>query len=158
MAKSITFNVETKEEFFIDGDENRVIKLDTHDINLVNRLTDAIPKMQALDKRWSALTEAANVLQETEDIEDTLEDVNKFSETLKGIEKEIRTILDETFDSPGMSDTILGDSSAFSPVNGKFKYEQIIDVLVGLYESDIKKEADKFNRTKVKKKTAKYIR
>lgn len=158
MAKSITFNVETKEEFFIDGDENRVIKLDTHDINLVNRLTDAIPKMQALDKRWSALTEAAGVLQESEDIEDTLEDVNKFSETLKSIEREIRDILDEAFDSPGMSDTVLGEASAFSPVNGKFKYEQIIDVLVGLYEEDIKKEADKFNRTKVKKKTAKYIK
>lgn len=158
MAKNITFNVETREKFFIDGDENKVIELDVNDVNLVNRLTDAIPKMQELDKRWTALNEAANAIKNGEDVEENLEEVTKFSSTFKSIETEIRNILDDAFDSPGMSDTILGATSAFSPVNGKFKYEQIIDVLVGLYETNIKKEAEKFNRTKVKKKTAKYIK
>lgn len=158
MAKNITFNVETREQFMIDGDENRVIELDIHDINLVNRLTDAIPKMQSLEKRWNALQEASNALDETKEVEESLEDVNKFSSTFKGIEAEMRTILDDTFDSPGMSDTILGGTSAFSPINGKFKYEQIIDVLVRLYEANIRKEAEKFNREKVKNKTAKYRR
>lgn len=158
MAKSITFNVETREKFLIDGDENRVIELDVNDVNLVNRLTDAIPKMQSLDKRWTALNQAADAMKVDGDVAENLEEVNKFSATFKSIETEIREILDEAFDSPGMSDTILGTTSAFSPVNGKFKYEQIIDVLVGLYEKNIKKEAGKFNREKVKNKTAKYIK
>ncbi len=158
MAKSITFKVETREKFFIDGDENRAIELDINDVNLVNRLTDAIPKMQALDKRWSELNVAANAMKTGDNVEENLEEINKFSSTFKSIETEIRAILDDTFDSPGMSDTILGTTSAFSPVNGKFKYEQIIDVLVGLYENSIKREAEKFNRTKVRNKTAKYIK
>lgn len=158
MAKNITFEVNTREKFFVDGDENRVIELDVNDVNLVNRLTDAVPKMKELDKRWTELNKSANAIQIGEDVAENLEEVNNFSATFKSIETEIRTILDDTFDSPGMSDTILGTTSAFSPANGKFKYEQIIDVLVGLYETNIKKEAEKFNRTKVKKKTAKYIK
>lgn len=158
MAKNITFEVNTREKFFVDGDENRVIELDVNDVNLVNRLTDAVPKMQELDKRWTELNKSAEAIQIGEDVAENLEEVNNFSATFKSIETEIRKILDDAFDSPGMSDTILGTTSAFSPVNGKFKYEQIIDVLVGLYETNIKKEAEKFNRTKVKKKTAKYIK
>lgn len=157
MAKSITFDVKTREQFLVDGDESKVIELDINDVNLVNRLTDAIPKMQELDKRWTALNQEVSIDPDNA-VEENLEEVNKFSSNFKAIESEIRDILDEVFDSAGMSDTILGTTSAFSPVNGKFKYEQIIDVLVRLYEKNIQKEAEKFNRAKVKKKTAKYIK
>lgn len=160
MAKSITFDVKTREQFFVDGDENRVIELDINDVNIVNRLSDAIPKMKELDKRWNALMEKSEQLNESgeELSEDTLSDTVAFADEFKAIEKEIRAFLDEAFDSPGMADTILGSSSAFSPVNGKFKYEQIIDVLSTLYEDKLTAEIKKFNRDKVRSKTQRYIK
>ena len=73
------------------------------------------------------------------------------------METEIRSIIDNVFDAE-IADKLLGNSSAFSPVNGKFKYEHIIECMLKCYEQQIQDEAPKFNARKVQKYTNKYIR
>lgn len=151
--KNINFNLDTRESFTIDGDENRVIKLDVHDTGVVTRLTDALSAMRDTQSSWSRLNE---ISQRGEDM--TVEEINEFSEEYKAIEAEMRGHLDKAFDCPGMCDTILGTSSIFSSVNGVVKYEQIIDAIIGVYEDSIKEETKKLNKRKVAKKTEKYVK
>ena len=152
--KSVNFNLDTREEFCVDGDESRVFRLDIHDINLVSRLSAALPKMKDLENRWQELGEKSGNL-DADNI--TEEEVTAVTDEYGELETDMRHIVDEAVDSDGLSNTILGTTCAFSPVNGRFKYEQIIDVLVGLYEKNIEEEAKKFNRQKVNAKTKKFI-
>ena len=155
--KTVNFNLDTREEFCVDGDETRIIRLDIHDINLVSRFSDSIPRIKQIETKWAELNENSTGIKEDADSVD-LNEITSFTDAYAEIEKEIRNIVDTIFDSAGMCDTILGNVSAFSPINGRFKYEQIIDVLTSLYEDSISAEAKKFNRKKVNEKTKKYIR
>ena len=156
--QNINLNISTRKRFTIDGDLNRVIELDVNDLNLVTRLSDSIKQMDELKVEWEKLEKMAD--EPTEDESDTalLRTVDDFSNQFTLIEKRMREIIDFIFDSAGLCDTVLGASSIFSPVNGKYKYEQIIDVLTGLYESTIEKEAKKVNSRKVESRTSKYTK
>lgn len=151
--KNINLNLDTRESFTIDGDPNRVIKLDIHDTNVVTRLTDALEAMRITQSNWSKLQELTENGEEM-----TSEEIKEFSEEFKAIEAEMRKHLDTAFDCEGMCDTILGTSSIFSSVNGVLKYEQIIDSIITVYEDSIKVETAKLNRRKVAKKTEKYVK
>ena len=145
--------MDSREEFTIDGDENKVIRLDVHDPNVVNRLTEALEEMKKTQSSWSQLNDIA-----TKGEELTVEEMTEFSKQFKSVEAEMRSHIDYAFDCPGMCDTILGNSSIFSSVNGVLKYEQIIDAITSVYEDSIKKETDKLNRRKITKKTEKYVK
>ena len=151
--KNINFNLDTRESFTIDGDENRVIKLDIHDTNVVTRLTDALEMMQKTQSSWTHLNDITKNGQDM-----TVEEMNEFSQEYKDIENKMRSHIDYAFDCPGMCDTILGTTSIFSSVNGILKYEQIIDTITSVYEESIKKETEKLNKRKVAKKTEKYVK
>lgn len=160
---NINLNISTRKKFTIDGDATRVIELDIHDLALVTRLSDSLQRMDALTAEWEKLGNMVgnSTVDDVED--DTAVDViikesKDFSDQFNLIETEMRNIIEFIFDCDGMCKTILGNSSVFSPVNGKYKYEQIIDVLTGLYEDSIEKEAKKINARKVEAKTSKYIK
>lgn len=148
-ASNINFNFNKKKTFTIDGDENKLIELDTSDVGVITRLNDSIAKIKELEKKQEKLTE----LSKQEDDIAAFDFTRLFAE----VESDMRGIIDHIFDSP-VADTILGTSSVFSPVNGKYKFEQIIDVLLGLYEADIKKETAKINRAHIGKHTDKYVK
>jgi hypothetical protein len=161
---NINLNVNTRRKFTIDGDRDKVIYLDVNDIGLVTRLSDSIKKMDELKEEWDKL-EAVSVTDDKQvsDNEDEmdealLKEVTDFSEQFTAVEKKMRDIVDFIFDCEGLCQTVVGSSSIFSPVNGVYKFEQIIDVLTGLYEDSIEKEAKKLNARKVEQKTSKYIR
>lgn len=157
--QNINLNISTRKRFTIDGDLNKVIELDVNDLNLVTRLSDSIKKMDSLKSEWEKLEHIAdNTTTEGEDEEALLRGVDDFSNQFSLIESQMRGIIDFIFDSEGLSDTILGASSIFSPAGGKYKYEQIIDVLTGLYENAIEKEAKKINARKVEVRTSKYTK
>ena len=160
---NINLNISTRKKFTIDGDATRIIELDVHDLALVTRLSDSIKRMDALTAEWEKLGKIVET-SSVEDIEDDIavdaivKEAEDFSAQFNKVENEMRDIIEFIFDCDGMCATILGNSSIFSPVNGKYKYEQIIDVLTGLYEDSIEKEAKKINTRKVEAKTSKYIK
>ena len=163
---NINLNITTRKKFTIDNDKSRVIELDTHDLALVNRLSESIKRMDALKDDWEKLEKTTSASEDVElsvelsdDVDDTLlKEVTDFSDQFAIIEAKMRDIVDYIFDCPGLCQTIVGNASIFSPVNGAYKFEQIIDVLTGLYEDSIEKEAKKINKQKVEAKTSKYIR
>lgn len=158
---NINLNINTKQKFTIDGDRRRVVELDTHDLALVNRLSESIKKMNALKDEWEKLGDLSSEpeeLTEGEVDEALLKEVADFSDQFAIIEAKMRSIVDYIFDCEGLCQTVLGGASIFSPVNGTYKFEQIIDVFTGLYEDTIEAEAKKINKRTVEAKTSKYIR
>lgn len=160
---NINLNINTKQKFTIDGDRRRVVELDTHDLALVNRLSESIKKMNALKDEWEKLGNLSEVSENVEVAEDEvdealLKEVADFSDQFAVVEAKMRSIIDYIFDCEGLCQTVLGGASIFSPVNGAYKFEQIIDVFTGLYEDTIEAEAKKINKRTVEAKTSKYIR
>ena len=160
---NINLNITIRKKFTIDGDRSRVIELDTHDLALVTRLTESVRRMDTLKEDWEKLEKLADtptdkLTDDAEIDEATLKETMDFSDQFALVEAKMRDIVDYIFDCPGLCQTVVGNASVFSPINGMYKFEQIIDVLTGLYEESIEKEAKKINKRKVEAKTSKYIR
>ena len=157
-VKDINLDLDTRERFSINGDATKIVVLDTKDLNIVSRLSGAVKKIAELQKKWDDLSKQADDIISEDDSKLTLDKVSAFNESFDNLEHEMREVVDGIFDSPGMCDTILEDSSIFSLKDGKFKYDIIIDKFTNLYEVSIKQEVDKIDRKKVATKTSKYIR
>ena len=158
--RNINLDVDTRQKFSINGDPNKVIELDTRDINIVNRYKESIDKMKSMQDDYARLNTISKEMSEISDgenaEEETLEKVTEFTDKMKELERAMRDVIDYIFDTK-MCDTICGNSSIFSPVNGKcVKFEQILDTFANLYEKDIKSDMAKINKEKIKKRTTKY--
>ena len=143
MAKNnivdIDLSVTKKKEFRIDKDDNRIIELNTSDMNILGRLQECYPKLDKLGVK--AMTISDSGLEETVTI-------------LKEIDSEMRKYVDFIFDSP-VADICAPDGSMFDMFNGEFRFEHILNVLIGLYENNLDKEY-KLMSKKIKKHTDKY--
>lgn len=138
-----------RKTFRIDGDYDRQLSLDISDINVIVRLEEAYPKMK------QAANDAADKiagLSESSD-ENALSDMAK---VLKGIDKDMRAQIDYVFDS-NVSEVCAPTGTMYDPYNGQFRFEHIIDVLSGLYATNLSKEFAKM-KANVNKHTAKYTK
>ena len=137
----------TKQKFMINGDENRVLELDVSDLNIVQRYNEMIQKLNQLEEKVIALTSSKK---DGED--DTMEKVNLFIE----IDTEMRECIDFIFDS-NVCEVCAPKGSMYDPINGKLRYEVLIDILIALYEGNLKKELKKMEKN-VAKHSAKYTK
>ena len=158
LAGNIDLGYSTKKKrFSVGGDVNNVVELDTSDLGVANRLSRSMKDFKDIENKWNALNESADTIINTDDLDAAMTSTEDFSNQFEELEKQVRKIIDEVFDSD-VADKCLGNSSAFSPVNGYFKYEHIITALLNCYEQQIKDEAPKFNARKINKYTNKYIK
>lgn len=133
-----------KKRFRIDGDNDRILELNTSDLSVINRLEPTYKRLNELMKKAVALESSEN-----EEIE-----LAELSEILKSVDKEMRSLIDELFDAP-VSEVCAPFGTMYDPFNGTFRFEHIINVILGLYEQNMKKEFDKI-KTRVSKHTKKY--
>ena len=138
----IDLSVTRKKRFRIDGDDNRVIELNTSDMTILNRLDEA-------DRQLRELADKANF--ELADVEDENRDIVK---ELLATDKQMREIIDYLFDAP-VSDVCAPDGSMYDPFNGKYRFEHIMEALFVQYENNIAEEIQKM-RKNVQKHTSKY--
>lgn len=138
----IDLSVTRKKRFRIDGDDNRVIELNTSDMTILNRLDEA-------DRQLRELADKANF--ELADVEDENRDIVK---ELLATDKQMREIIDYLFDAP-VSDVCAPDGSMYDPFNGKYRFEHIMEALFVQYENNIAEEIKKM-RKNVQKHTSKY--
>ena len=138
----IDLSVTRKKRFRIDGDDNRVIELNTSDMTILNRLDEA-------DRQLRELADKANF--ELADVEDENRDIVK---ELLATDKQMREIIDYLFDAP-VSDVCAPDGSMYDPFNGKYRFEHIMEALFLQYENNIAEEIKKM-RKNVQKHTSKY--
>lgn len=165
MAEEIrNISLSHKKSFSIDGDINRIIQIDTSDLNVTVRLEEVYPDLlklaiEATDKLASVKStksedpEDENEETEVEEIKSPLSD---YSEILKDIDKQMREKVDYLFDSP-VSDICLPTGNMYSVVGGEFNFERVVDALITLYANDISTEFKKM-QDRVKKHTDKYTK
>lgn len=137
----IDLSVTEKKKFRIDGDNDRIIELNTSDMNIVSRLEETYQKLNDLaEKAMTQLNDDA-----------TLSDM---ANVLKEIDNSMKELLDFVFDSD-VSKICAPDGNMFDLFNGQFRFEHIIEVLSGLYENNFNSEFKKMEN-RIKEKTAKY--
>lgn len=146
----IDLSVTKKKEFRIDGDNNRILKLNTSDLGTVVRLQKLYPQLVELG------TKAVEKLDLDNDELTVDEMIAQASDAVKEIDEEMRRLMDELFDA-NVSETCAPSGTMFDPINGKFRFEHIIDVLSGLYESNMQSEIKK-TASRIAKHTDKYTK
>lgn len=139
-----------KKRFRINGDDNKILELNTSDLNIASRFSEAYPALIECEKQVTELQESAN-----EDT-DELDSISMFSEKLKGIDTKMKELMDFIFDS-NVSEICAGNGSMYDPLDGYMRYEVIIDRLSDLYTDNLGKEMKKV-QNRMKTHTAKYTK
>lgn len=142
--QNIDLSVFRKKQFTIDGDENRILELDTSDLNIIKRIKEFYPKLEQLKEK-------------VQNIPDFKEDqIIDMAEFLDEIDSEMRVAVDTIFDS-NVCEVCVPNGSMYDPINGRLRYEILIDVLGKLYDENLSAEIKKVNK-RVEKHTAKYVK
>ena len=153
MAEEIrNISLSHKKSFSIDGDINRIIQIDTSDLNVTVRLEEVYPEL--LNLAIEATDKLAGVKKPEEDEEEEKSPLADYSTILKDIDKKMREKVDYIFDS-AVSDTCLPTGNMYSIVCGEFNFERVVDALITLYAEDIATEFKQM-QSRVKKHTEKY--
>ena len=125
-----------------DGDEMRDLYLNLSDLNIITRYKEKLEDLKKLQKDALAATSNDD------------KDILKLADSLKDIDTKIRDIVDYIFDS-NVSEICAPYGSMYDVVNGKCRFECIIESLSTLYENNIIEET-KNMENRVKKHTEKY--
>lgn len=149
----LDLSVTKKKKFRFDRDDNRIVEINTSDMNLMQRVNTAYPKLQALQEKSTKLTDGI----ETDGTEaDTMTTISTMAERLNAIDLEMRELLDYMFDAP-VSAAAAPSGSMYDPFEGSFRYEHIIAIVMKQYEDNLQSEFKKMEK-QLKKHTDKYTR
>ena len=147
-------SLSSKKSFRIDGDNNRIIYLDTSDMNILVRLEETYPEIQKLAVEAADKIVKSKVSEDEEGDGETKSSLNDITEILKEIDSKMRAKLNYIFASD-VADTCEPTGNMYDPVGGEFRFEHIIEVLTTLYANNITAEFNKMQE-RVKKHTEKY--
>ena len=150
----INFDIIRKKRYRIDGDDSRILELNTSDLNILARLKETYPKL--VDLANNAFKDLPEV--DTSDNYDfaTDEATANVIDTLKDADIKMRELVDYIFDAP-VSSVCAPSGSMYDPINGGFRFEHIIDTLAALYETNISSEMGAIAK-RVRKHTDKYVK
>ena len=151
----LDLSITKKKKFRFDKDDNRIVEVNTSDMNLMQRVSVAYPKLQKLQENASKLTEGLD-LDETDSEASAMHDISTMAERLSAVDAEMRELLDYMFDAP-VSAAAAPNGSMYDPFNGSFRYEHIIAIMMKQYEDNLQSEFKKMER-QMKAHTDKYTR
>lgn len=134
-----------KTKIRIDGDDNRIIELDTTDMTVLKRLQDIYPRLNELGIKGFEIDDGDEYSEEA---------LKAMTTALDAIDKEMRELVDYIFNSK-IADVCVPEGAMYNMQNGEFKFERILDVLFGLYAEDIQKEFGLMS-DRMKERTSKY--
>lgn len=136
----------------INGDDNKIIELNTSDLNVITRLEDSYNKLT------DTMNEVAKLLSEMPDGEEDVSGarMSEISAMLKKLDNSMREEVDYIFNAP-VSAACCDKGSMYDPYEGEFMYEHIIEAILSLYERNLEKEFGKI-RKRVSAKTSKYTK
>lgn len=152
-AGNIDLSPIRKKRFTINGDENSVVELNTSDFSIINRMSEALPKLEDISKKMSSLNEG---ISEDKDEDSLVTDLEIMANNIKSANDDIKGLIDYIFDS-NVCGVCCPSGSMLDIIDGQFRYEFIIEALMGLYEETIKKETKKL-QTRMAKHTDKYTK
>lgn len=138
----------TKKQFTINGDENRILELDVTDLNVIQRYNEAMPKLKALEEKLRKLP----LVNDDDEVDEMALKINTFAEVDKGM----REFIDFIFDS-NVCEVCAPHGSMYDPIKGRMRYEILLDIIIGLYEDSLQKELQKLEKN-VSKHSSKYTK
>ena len=148
----LDLGVTRKKRFRIDGDDNRILELNTSDMGILQRISEVYPKLNALQEKAGHLMDGLST--DGEDTKTVMQGVSTMAERLREVDTEMRALLDQMFGAP-VSELTAPDGSMYDPFNGSFRFEHIINVLMAQYEKNLQSEFKKMEN-QLKKHTDKY--
>lgn len=131
----------------INGDDNKILLLNTSDLNISYRLSEAYPKLKALEEEFKNIPDSKN---------ENIEELTDIASKLKNIDDKMREQMDYIFDS-NVSEVCCDGGSMYDPINGYARYELIFDSLSSLYAESLKNEKKRIEN-RIKQHTSKYIK
>lgn len=138
-----------KKRFRINGDNDKILELNTSDTTIIKRIPEAQKKLDKLaDEAKSFTKEELN--------DNSAEGLEKLSDKLDKIDSKMREVIDDLFKAP-VSEVCADDGSMYDLFEGQLRFEYIIDKIIGLYEDNISNEYSKL-RSRIQKHTSKYIK
>ena len=130
--KSITFD-EGYEEYMVNGDPEKVIKLRIADPNLLDRVKVAMEEIGKLGEKY------------------------KGADDLVNFDKEFRTIINKAFDTD-ICTPAFGDSNVMSVTSsGEFLFNVFFNSFFPQLEADIKEKVGKVNAGELRPEVKKYL-
>lgn len=131
----VDLSVIERKRFRINGDNSKILLLNTSDLRVGARMQEAYEKLNNLmDDVVNRLGEVPDEAGEAS--EEQTADVFK---ALDEIDKEMREQVDYVFDS-NVSEICASDGSMWDPLDGAFRYEHIMEAISGLYENNLSQE------------------
>ena len=146
--QDIDLSATKKKRFRINGDNAKILELNTSDLNIATRLS------KSYEKLTKYMDEVGVALQDVTDDELTEEQQKAVEEQLERIDTKMKEEMDYIFDAP-VSKVCCDGGSMYDPFEGMFRFEHIIDALTKLYENNLNAEFSKMKR-RISAKTAKY--
>ncbi len=122
-------------EYSINGDESRILRINTSDMNIITRMNKAEKELQKIADKCNSAT-ADNAI-----------------ETLSYLDNEVRKQINYVFDGD-VSDIIFGNTNCISIAGGKPIFENFLEAVLPIIKEDISTEQKKIER-KVSKYTSK---
>lgn len=147
----LDLSITKKKKFRFDKDDERIVEINTSDMNLMQRVSEAYPKLQELQNKASKLTEGLDL-----ETDGAIDGIATMAERLSAVDAEMREMLDFMFDAP-VSKAAAPSGSMYDPFNGSFRYEHIIALVMKQYEDNLQSEFSKMEK-QLKKHTDKYTR
>lgn len=145
--KSLKFGIPKRKRFSIDGDPERFIEIDTGDTGIVTRWNEIEPWFVDVSKRLEAVE---NIGPDSDKSNEIIGDIAK-------LDKELREKLNMLFDADVCTPIAGEHGSLIRTVDGEPLFYLILDILVPLYEADIKVEVAK-SQKRIAKHTDKYVK
>lgn len=152
----LDLSVTKKKRFRFDKDNNRIIELNTSDMNIMARISDSYPKLRAQQEKATTLLQDIEIDEENMSDSDIEKDMATVAERLKAIDKDMRELIDFMFNAP-VSEAAAPDGSMYDPYEGSFRFEYIITLLIQQYENNLQAEFTKMSKN-MEKHTSKYTK
>ena len=138
--QNIDLSAISKKRFTINDKEDRILELNTSDMNIVVRYEEGYPKL-------------LNTIEKITNSKGNLT-TKEWANYLAQMDKDMRDAMDYIFDS-NVSEMCAPFGNMFDPINGKFRFEYIIESLSVLYDDALRTETDKIT-ARIKSHTEKY--
>lgn len=139
-VQDLDLSITAKKRFRLDGDNDRVIELNTSDMGIITRYEETENKLNKLSENAKTLNE-------------NMEN-SEFAEKFTDVNNQAKELLNYLFDSD-IADKCANGGSMFDIFNGQFRFEIIIDNLIALYEKNVQEETKKLN-SRLSKYSSKY--
>lgn len=118
-----------KKRIRINGDNTKMLELNISDMNIISRISEAYPKLDAIQDKVMKYAKS----------DASSEDLSANADALKEFDKEMRDLVDFIFNA-NVSEVCADDGSMYDPMGGMFRYEYIVERLMNLYSANLNKE------------------